>query len=153
MENFQLYRTNLFIGGQMKYDVVVTSKNASELKVSNFHLSPISNNISYVYKSDEMLLNNSHADNIKEYYNKVKGNFYNPGLNSEFNHNWPILCKENEILDAYSNIYDMGCKRIKEYSRYNKQFEYFCPLWIEKLSKNIRPHTIAILPSNTKKFF
>ena len=115
MENFQLYRTNLFLGGQMKWDIIISSNNSS-LLVSDFHLSPISNNIPYVHKTDEQLLNNTHQDNVKLYYNSIKGNFYNEGLDSIFNHNWPILCKEGEVLNAYSNIYDMGCKRMKSYN-------------------------------------
>ena len=137
MENFQLYRTNLFLGGQMKWDIVLDTQD-SILCVSDFHLRPISNNVPYTYESDEKLLNNSHTDNIKLYYNKVKGNFYNEYLDSEFNHNWPIICKENEVLNAYSNIYDMGCRRMKSYKLYKKQFEYFCPLWIEHLNGDLK---------------
>lgn len=142
MENFQLYRTNLFLGGQMKWDIIISSNNSS-LLVSDFHLSPISNNIPYVHKTDEQLLNNTHQDNVKLYYNSIKGNFYNEGLDSIFNHNWPILCKEGEVLNAYSNIYDMGCKRMKSYNLYKKQFEFFCPLWIEHINKEIEFRFIA----------
>ena len=138
MENFQLYRTNLFLGGQMKWDIVLDGKLSSFLNISDFHLTPISNNVSYIYKSDENLLNHSHLDNIKMYYNKIKGNFYSPALDSIFNHNWPILCKENELLSPYSSIYDMGCKRSNSYSKYKKQFEFFCPLWLEKVERDIQ---------------
>ena len=109
----------------MKWDIVLDGKLSSSLNISDFHLTPISNNVSYIYKSDENLLNHSHLDNIKIYYNKIKGNFYSPALDSIFNHNWPILCKENELLSPYSSIYDMGCKRSNSYSKYKKQFEFF----------------------------
>ena len=52
MDNFQLYRTNLLLGGQMKWDLVVGNTN-SELFVSDFHLTPISNNIPFAFKSEE----------------------------------------------------------------------------------------------------
>lgn len=133
MENFQLYRTNLRLGGQMKWDIILNSTSTS-LYVSDFHLSPISNNVSHIYKSEENLLNNRHQDNVKAYYNEHRSNFYNEALNPEFNSNWPIICKRNEKVTCYSNMYDMGCKRTSSYNIYNKQFEFFCPLWIEHLN-------------------
>ena len=135
MENFQLYRTNLFLGGQMKWDLIINGSN-THLSITDFHLSPISNNIPYTYKTDENLLNNSHTDNVKNFYAENKGYFYNEGLNSEFSHNWPILYDDNLNVDLYSNIYDMGCKRTKSYNKYNKQFEFLCPVWIEKLTES-----------------
>lgn len=155
MNNFQLYRTNLQLGGQMKWDIIVNSA-ASKLYVSDFHLSPISNNIPYTYKSDENLLNYNHQDNVKTFYKTIEGYFYNEGLNSEFAHNWPLICKENDVLNSYSNIYDMGCRRSKNYKLYKKQFEFFCPVWIEhlyddiKFKINIKPVDIdIILASNS----
>ena len=136
MNNYQLYRTNLLLGGQMKWDLILNSTQTS-LYVSDFHLSPISNNIPYIYKIDEYLINNTHQDNIKAYYNANKGNFYNEGLNTGFLHNWPIICKENEVINSYSNIYDMGCKRSIRYNIHNKQFEFFCPLWLEHVTDDI----------------
>ena len=147
MENFQLYRTNLHIGGQMKWDIVINNS-SSKLFVSDFHLRPISDNIPYSYKSDELLLNNSHQDNVKSYYNSIRGNFYSEGLDSEFKHNWPIICKEGEIINAYSNIYDMGCKRMKHYSLYKRQFEFFCPVWIEKMTSSL-VFKIIVKPHNS----
>lgn len=135
MKAFQLYRTNLYLGGQMKMDVVLDNIGSS-LYVSNFHLTPISNNIPYTYKSEDTLLNNKHQDNVKAFYNSIKGYFYNEGLDPEFTHNWPIISDVESQPNIYSNIYDMGCKRTKHYSVYNKQFEFLCPLWIEQLDRN-----------------
>lgn len=132
MENFQLYRTNLLLGGQMKWDMVLDSGNGS-LYVSDFHLSPISPNIPYTYSSDENLLNNTHQDNIKAYYKKLQGHFYNDGLDAQFLHNYPMVVSDGDIPTTYSNIYDMGCKRTKHYRLYEKQLEFFCPVWLEKL--------------------
>ena len=136
MENFQLYRTNLLLGGQMKWDLVIENNNNC-LNITDFHLSPISNNIPYTYQSDENLLNFNHQDNIKNYYKKLQGQFYSEGLDEQFNTNWPTIVKPNEKIATYSNIYDMGCKRIKYYTQYNKQFEFFCPVWIEKLTDSL----------------
>lgn len=136
MENFQLYRTNLLLGGQLKWDIVIENSN-NGLYVKDFHLSPISNNIPYTHQSDERLLNNSHQDNVMLYYKKIEGYFYNEGLNPEFNHNLPVIVKSGEYINPYSNIYDMGCKRMKNYKLYNKQFEFFCPVWIEQLTDSL----------------
>lgn len=149
MNNFQLYRTNLALGGQMKWDLIIDSA-ATKLYVADFHLTPISPNIPYTYKSEENLLKNKHQDNVKEYYKKIEGYFYNSGLNAEYSHNWPLICKENEHLDAYSNIYDMGCKRSKKFNIYKKQFEFFCPVWIEHLTGDLE-FKIEIRPLNSNK--
>lgn len=132
MENFQLYRTNLLLGGQMKWDLILDSGNAA-LHVSDFHLTPISPNIPYTYCSDENLLNNTHQDNIKAYYKKLQGYFYNDGLDTQFNHNYPMIVTNGETPTFYSGIYDMGCKRTKHFKLYGKQIEFFCPVWLEKL--------------------
>lgn len=148
MDNFQLYRTNLYLGGQMKWDLVVDST-STELYVSDFHLTPISNNIPYTYKSDENLLKNKHQDNVKAYYKNIEGYFYNEGLDSEFCHNYPVICNENEVINSYSNIYDMGCKRMKRYELYKKQFEFLCPVWIEHLYDDIK-FVLSIKDSTTQ---
>ena len=75
--------------------------------------------------------------NIKNFYKQIEGNFYNEGLDYNFSNSWPVIVNEGEKIQAYSNIYDMGCKRVKNYKRYNKQFEFFCPLWIEKLEDSL----------------
>lgn len=140
MNNYQLYRTNVLLGGQMKWDIIVdTDKNSTDnkLKVSDFHLSPISKNTSFTYNKDTLLLNNSHKDNVKEYYKKTQAYFYKECLDPKFDNCNPIICSNNTKENTYSNIYDSGCKRTANYQIYNKQFEYFCPIWIEQIKKNI----------------
>ena len=137
MNNYQLYRTNLLLGGQMKWDLIIDGSQ-NTLYVSDFHLSPISNNAPYTYKSDEYLIKNKHQDNVKAYYAANKGHFYNSCLDSAFSHNWPIVCNEDEYITAYSNTYDMGCRRSKRYNEYKKQFEFLCPLWIEHITGDIK---------------
>ena len=144
MNNFQLYRTNVLLGGQMKMDLIVDS-HKSELVVSDFHLRPISNNIIYSKQFANNLLNNLHQDNVKLFYKSIQSNFYKSGLDSKYNDTYPVLCNEDEIIDAYSNIYDMGCKRIESYKLYDKQFEFFCPLWLEKIDGDIE-FKISIKP-------
>ena len=153
MNNYQLHRTNVLLGGQLKWDLIINSSQ-NTLYVSDFHLSPISNNIPYTYKTDEYLIKNTHQDNVKSYFIANKGNFYSEGIDSEYSHNWPVINEENEVF--YSKTFDAGCRRSKQYVAYKKQFELFCPLWIEKLDgdisftinlKNVGTNTV--LASNT----
>ena len=153
MNNFQLYRTNLFLGGQMKWDLIVDS-NKSDLYVSDFHLSPISRNIPFVHKSNEILINNSHCDNVKAFYKSIKGNFYNPGLDAEYSHIWPIISDDSQVnaVNVYSDTFDMGCRRAKHYDLYGKQLEFFCPVWLEHLSDDdILSFKISVYTNNTNK--
>lgn len=144
MNNFQLYRTNIFLSGQMKWDVILDST-SSQLCVSYFNLSPISDNIIYSYNTLHNPLNNTHQDNVKTYYNSLRSNFYNEALDTKYLSNWPILVSDNEQIDCYSNIYDMGCKRSNVYNIYGKQFEFLCPVWIEKLDNISNPLKFEIL--------
>lgn len=153
MNNYQLHRTNVLLGGQLKWDLIINSSQ-NTLYVSDFHLSPISNNIPYTYKTDEYLIKNTHQDNVKSYFIANKGNFYSEGIDSEYSHNWPVINEENKVF--YSKTFDAGCRRSKQYVAYKKQFELFCPLWIEKLDgdisftinlKNVGTNTVLV--SNT----
>lgn len=136
MENFQLYRTNILLGGQMKWDLILDNS-TNGLMVTDLHLTPISSNIPYTYQSDEQLMNNSHEDNVKSYYKYMAGSFYADGMNPEFNHNYPIIVSPNTHMYTYNDVCDMGCRRMKHYDLYNKQFEFFCPIWLEHMSDDI----------------
>ena len=136
MENFQLYRTNILMGGQMKWDLILDNTNKGMI-VSDLHLTPVSGNIPYTYSSDELLLNNSHEDNVKAYYRNMEGAFYSDGMSPEFNHNWPVIVPAGTRAYTYNSIYDMGCRRMKYYDLYGKQFEFFCPIWLEHLTGDL----------------
>ena len=81
MENFQLYRTNLSLSGQLKWVLVIENAN-NHLYINKFNLTPISDNIAYTYKTDDTILNHTHFDNLKSYYKKLEGHFYAEGLDS-----------------------------------------------------------------------
>jgi hypothetical protein len=147
MENFQLYRTNILLGGQMKWDICINDS-ADGLVVTDFHLSPISNNIPYTHNLDVVLLNNKHEDNVKEFYKTIKGNFYSDGMSAEFQHNWPIIVNKGEKINTYNDICDMGCKPMKNFDLYGKQFEFLCPVWIEHLYDDLN-FIISVKDRNT----
>ena len=73
MENYQLYRTNVLLGGQMKYDIILGTDNYG-LMVENFNITPISDNIYYDKYPKSLIRNTSssansskHSDNIKDF--------------------------------------------------------------------------------------
>lgn len=136
MNNYQLYRTNVLLGGQMKWDLVLDATNTS-LCISNFNLTPISSNVPRSYSNDKYLLTNTHQENVKTYYDKYKSVFFNEMLSHEFTNLYPTISNPGEVKDSYSNTYDRGCKRM-EYKKYNKQFEFLCPLWLEHLTEPLR---------------
>ena len=132
MKNYQLYRTNTLLGGQLKWDIIIDKNINNSLYVSDFHISPISENIPFTYNQDNLLVNSNHQYNVKSFYKNIKGYFYDDCLEPEFNKNWPILIDGTNNPKLYSQKYDSGCRRAK-YKRYNKQFEYFCPIWLEQI--------------------
>ena len=71
MNNYQLYRTNELLGGQMKLNIIIGLSSHNKLIVKGFDLSPISNSIPYDRTTDNDLLNYDHQSNIKSYYEKV----------------------------------------------------------------------------------
>ena len=46
MNNYQLYRTNVLLGGQMKYDLILNS-DPNHTYISDIHISPISKDAPY----------------------------------------------------------------------------------------------------------
>ena len=135
--NCQLYRTNILLGGQMKYDLVVDGDT-----ITDIHITPISDRAPYRDRyTDTNILNYENQSNIKDFYNKTRGYFYNtfadPLLESEH-----ALPKDEHPKDEYPK-YDkstwMGCSRM-EYKLYNKQFQFFAPIWLEDFEKNLKFH-------------
>ena len=130
MQNYQLYNTNILLGGQQKWDIVLESDGS--LYIKDFHITPVSDNISYNRKVNENLMNYSHQENLKHYYKNISSDFYNIGLDYEFNHMFPIMSDK-----LYSDICISGVKRSKSYQLYKKQYELLCPVWFENIDGDI----------------
>lgn len=143
MNNYQLYSTNVLLGGQMKWDIVLESD--GDLFIKDFHITPINDNVPYNKYTEDNLLNYNHQENLKSYYKKIEGYFYNIYTSPDFNHDWPII--SDHYIKNYDDTYIMGCKRSKENKLYNKQFEFLCPVWIEKLTSPLH-FTIKINSKN-----
>lgn len=130
MVNYQLYRTNVLLGGQMKYDLLLDS-NSDETYIKSLHITPISNSVPYnKYVDEEDLINYHHHENIKNYYKEISSSFYSDYLNPVLKTNYPL--PEHYKGENKDTTYEMGCRRMN-YQLYNKQFEFLCPLWIEQL--------------------
>lgn len=107
-------------------------------KVVDIQYVPISNHITFNYNNPIDVLNYSHGDNVKALYNRISDDFFkevvNPVLDVNQLHRYDTLTD-----DTHENTYEMGMKRL-EYKRYQKQFEFFCPVWCNNLNdlKHIR---------------
>lgn len=135
MTNYQLYSTNIFLSGQMKWDLVLSLFD-DDIMVSDFHLTPVNSNIPYSNMAEEQLLNYSHKENIIKFHKQIEGYFYDKYIPAELKHNWPIISETP--IKSYDDTYIMGCKRSKYYSLYKKQFEFLCPVWIEQLNSALK---------------
>lgn len=133
MANYQLYRSNVYLGGQMKYDIILGSEN-NEIYVQDFHMTPISNSVPYNKFNKEDLLKYDHQENISKFYSKISGYFYNDFADPNLTSLYPLI-KDGDSRLNYDSTYEMGCRRSQVYQLYQKQFEFFCPLWIEQLQE------------------
>lgn len=138
MDNYQLYRTNVKLGGQMKMDLIIDpfiggNNQDTDLVVTDFHISPISPYIPFNKLVNDYSLNYNHSDNITMFYKKISSNFYNCKINPLYTNEFPIVSNKTD-LDIHDSTYEMGCRRM-QYSLYKKQFGFLCPLWLEHLEE------------------
>lgn len=130
MPNYQLYRTNVLLSGQLQYDLILQA-NGGKTIISEMHLSPISNNASYNHHIVDNVLNQSHLENIKEFYKKTSSFFYKDFVNPQLTSVYPLPKNyEGKTMDT---TYEMGIKKSKKQHIYDKEYEFFCPLWLEKI--------------------
>ena len=141
--SYQLAKTNVKLGGQLKWNIVLDNG-----AVSNLYFSPISNGITYNNYNNTTVTNFNHTQNISSHYNLIKSHFFEDTVQHKFNTLYPIQNK-GFIEDAADHTYTSGTKRLT-YSLYNKQFECFCPVWLDDLedAKNIQ---FRIVVASTEK--
>ena len=129
-QSHQLYRTNIFLGGQMKYDLIVNK----DCTIDTIHITPVVDNTTpYNRYTEDDLLNYTNQENIKKFYNKTQGSFYNTFVDTTISGEYPMIPNPSRADGATKNYDDstfMGCSRMK-YSLYNKQFQLFLPVWLE----------------------
>lgn len=128
MANYQLKKTNVLLGGQMKYDLVVKKG-----QIVDIHITPISDSVAYNKHVNEDLLNYTHVENIKKFYQKSHGHFYDDFVDPRLSSIYPL--PEEYTGPQIVTTYDAGGKRIAAEKRiYDNEFEIFCPVWIEQIS-------------------
>lgn len=150
MNNYQLYRTNAKLGGQVAWNIILGSTEG-KLNVTNFCLSPYSSYASFAYNEDRDWLRYAHQENVVHLYNQIKGSFYDPCIDSRLSGHYPLLDK----IQTKNTAEDYGITRIP-YKRFNKQFSILCPVWLEEFGPDsklefefiIRPE--PIYDTNTK---
>lgn len=132
--NYQLYRTNPGLSGQVKWNLIINNDSNGGIHVTDFQLLPINNNSLNIRPLKTNLLKYSHLENLKQYYRNNSTYFYEDTncLDAQFKYDLPI--NDGNFCPT---TYNMGCKRTS-YKRNGKQFEFFCPVWIERLTKNIK---------------
>ena len=140
MENFQLLRTNVLLGGQMKMDIILDSY-SDHLLATDIHITPLSNNSTYYVTPDEHLLNYSHQGNIKNFYQSTQGSFFEDCLDERLSHEYILVDDSQSGKIVYDDTTEAGNKLAK-YHRYNKAFEVFCPLWLEDMLDGDRVRTL-----------
>lgn len=133
MNNYQLYRTNILLGGQMKYDLVADLVDGDVI-INDIHITPISDNLPYNKLSDENLLNYDNQENIKNFYTGNLGYFFDTFIPAKLTNDQPLI--NTPVFEKnYDDSIMMGCKRL-EYSLYEKQFQVFCPVWLENIKED-----------------
>ena len=154
MNNYQLYRTNAKLGGQVAWNIILGSVEG-DLNVTNFCLSPYSPYASFAYNEDRDWLRYTHQENVSHLYKQIKGSFYDPCIDSRLSGHYPLL----DEIPTKNTAEDYGVMRIP-YKRFNKQFSLLCPVWLEDFGPNsklefefiLRPEPILNTDTNTLTF-
>ncbi len=121
--NLQLNNTSVYLGGQCKWDIII-GKEDDDLVIQDFHLSPLSPVVPYNPQMN-YLINNSHGYNLKTFYKEIEGYFWNT--------DYFIDNQSNYDISRYA-----GPRRRESYSNYKKQFEYLCPVWLDKIDGKLK---------------
>lgn len=130
MARYQLFRTSPSLSGQVRLDILVNKDPETQIIQGNdIHLSPISDKIIYNESNARNTLRYSHLENIKNLYREIGPQFYS--TEGEYTNNIWLYDVDGFSMDPYSHCYMMGPRRMR-FSRYDKQFSYFMPLWISE---------------------
>lgn len=139
MSNYQLYRTNVKLGGQMKWDLKLEGL-GDDLYVTDFKISPVSDYTPFNRYEVRDSINYSILENIRSYFKKIQGSFYQECIDPSLSTLEPYIItgdeERSQYKDMHNSVYEMGLKRAS-YSVHKKQFEFLCPVWLESNPKNL----------------
>lgn len=146
--NYKLYRTSPLLGGDMKLDLVVGKDDEFDdvLKINNntqnclcikgFHIRPISKYVPFNYTIDDSDFNNTLQYNIKQFYKKIQGYFYNTNVREDLKGDWQMIVPEDYTVEdrkyekPFDDTYWAGCSRMSR-QLYGTTHEVLVPVWIE----------------------
>ena len=129
MQNYQLYSTNILLGGNMKFDFVLGAT-----KVDKIQITPLSDKVPYNYTVNDNIKNQSLIYNIRKFYKDTCGYFYDDCVDEVLQSDWPIVSNTEKVID---DTFMMGCKEVTN-KYHGKQFEMFVPMWLGSNPKNIK---------------
>ena len=127
----QLAKTTPYLSGQQRIDVELFKGSGphSQITSGKIHVVPLSDNVVYNENEKRLALSYSHEENIKFLYTQTKDTFWTD-VKARID---TLYYKDNAdtFLDLYDHTCQSGTRRIR-YKRYNKQFSYLLPIWIDE---------------------
>lgn len=139
MHNYQLYRTNPRLSGQLKWDLIIDAYDG-KLYVDSMRLSPLSNSLPFPKYAKQDLLRYRHQENVCRFYKQNKNIFFNSKGDQKLDSLFPIISKSDDSdIDStqFDSTYNMGVRRVP-YKSYGKQFAILVPVWLEEITDKIR---------------
>ena len=138
MHNYQLYRTNPRLSGQLKWDLTIDAYDG-ELYVENMGLTPLFNSLRFVKNPKGDLLRNTHQENVRLFYERNKNIFFNANGDKKLDGPLPTIEMLGGVPDSsqFDITYNMGVRRVS-HKLYRKQFAILAPVWLEKVNDAIR---------------
>ena len=141
----QLLKTTPYLSGQHRLDVCLKKTKYDPsyaystqrfspnydpwyITTGECHLAPLSDGLVYTDSIERPFFSQTYGDNLKQLYKSLKDDFFRdvPAIKSK-----NILYEENNTwVDGTDHTYECGLKRLR-YKKYNKQFSWLCPIWIE----------------------
>lgn len=122
---YQLARTSPLLSGQVKLNMILNGP-----KVVDLQYVPLSKYIPFNYSLPQDTLNYTYGENVRMLYNKTKDTFFKDVHNPKLSEDSLFRSPGKYFYDTHDGSYEMSMRRL-EYNRYNKQFEFFCPLWCD----------------------
>lgn len=132
MANYQLSKTNVFLGGQLKWNLQIESRK-DELFIHDFFLSPISKWVNFS-RPDDRVFNYTHEENLVRFYKSIQSNFFEPVTDPKLQIKTPIVTDDFEYENTYCDEYDMGLSRASV-KMLGKSLQILCPLWLEDFNE------------------
>lgn len=133
--NAQLHRTLTKLGGNMQLDMIITVDGSRNAYVRQAHLRPISSLVNYAPIADERIMDRPHHMNIKRFYEKTRGQFYEQIIDPKLASDWPMMISHAEMsnlkyIKTFDDTYHAGCQRMS-HKLYGCTHEILVPVWLD----------------------